>query len=221
MEIPAVGNTPLLGAASGAATLTQTFDSFLLLLTTQLQNQDPLDPMDSDKFTSQLVQFTGVEQSIATNTNLEQLIAMFRANEFSGAVQYIGKFVEAPGGLGALSKGSAEWSYSIHGQASETTVKIVNDKGLTVFWTQGKISTGTHSFVWDGNDAAGNPVPDGAYTLKVASRDQEGNDVDVTLSAFGRVTGVHSEAGETSLDVGAASVLLRDILSVKEAPGGA
>ena len=220
MEIPTIGNTPLSGAASGAASLSQTFDSFLLLLTTQLQNQDPLDPMDSGEFTQQLVQFTGVEQSIATNSNLEQLIAMFRANEFSGAVQYIGKAIEAPGATTALVDGNAEWSYSISGQASETTLKVLNDKGLTVFSTQGKIGTGTHSFVWDGNDAAGNPVADGDYTLSVRSIDQNSDDVDVSINLIGRVTGVQSEAGETQLTIGGIAVALKDILSVKEAPSG-
>ena len=220
MEIPTIGNTPISAAASGAANLSNTFDSFLLLLTTQLKNQDPLDPLDSGEFTQQLVQFTGVEQSIATNANLELLIAMTRANEFSGSVQYIGKVIEAPGGLGVLRNGNAEWTYSIPGQASETTVKILNDKGIAVFATVGKIGTGTHDFVWDGNDAAGNPLPEGAYDLKVISLDADGNDIDVPITAFGRVTGVHSENGETSLDVGAVSVLLRDIRSVREAPGG-
>lgn len=219
MEIPTVGTTPTSGSARGAATLSDTFDSFLLLLTTQLKNQDPLDPLDPGEFTQQLVQFSGVEQSIATNTNLEQLISMFRANEFSGAVQYIGKAVEAPGGLAAMTDGNAEWSYSIPGQASETTLKVLDDNGVAVFSTQGKIGTGTHSFIWDGNDGAGNPLPDGAYTLKVASLDSDGNDIEVTISAFGKVTGVHSEAGETSLDVGAVSVRLKDVLSVREAPG--
>lgn len=220
MHIPAVGSTPLSGAASGTASLTQTFDSFLLLLTTQLQNQDPLDPMDSDKFTSQLIQFTGVEQSIATNSNLEQLIAMFHANEFSGAVQYIGKSIEAHGATTALANGNAEWSYAIPGQTSETTLKVLNDKGLAVFSTTGKIGTGSHNFVWDGKNSAGNPVPDGDYTLIVRAIDPNGDDVDVSINLIGRVTGVQSEAGETQLTIGGVAVALKDILSVKEAPSG-
>lgn len=220
MEISTIGNTPRSAAASGAANLSQTFDSFLLLLTTQLQNQDPLDPMDSSEFTKQLVQFTGVEQSIATNSNLEQLIAMFRASEFSGAVQYIGKSIEASGATTALANGAAEWSYAIPGQTSETTLKIVNDKGLTVFSTPGKIGTGSHGFVWDGNDTAGNPAPNGDYTLIVRSIDQNGDDVDVSINLIGRVTGVQSEAGETQLTIGGVAVALKDILSVKEAPSG-
>jgi flagellar basal-body rod modification protein FlgD len=220
MQTPAVGSTPLLGAASGTASLNQTFDSFLLLLTTQLQNQDPLDPMDSDKFTSQLVQFTGVEQSIATNSNLEQLIAMFRANEFSGAVQYIGKSIEAHGATTALANGNAEWSYAIPGQTSETTLKVLNDRGLAVYSTTGKIGTGSHGFVWDGKDSAGNPAPDGDYTLIVRAIDPNGDDVDVSINLIGRVTGVQSEAGETQLTIGGVAVALKDILSVKEAPSG-
>ena len=220
MEISTVGATTPSAAASSASTLSRTFDSFLLLLTTQLQNQDPLDPMDSNEFTQQLVEFTGVEQSIATNTHLEQLIAMFQSDEFSGAVQYIGKTIEAPGATTALANGKAEWSYTVHGQASKTTVKVLNDKGIAVFSTPGSIATGTHSFAWDGKDAAGNPLPEGAYTLSVQSLGQDGGDVDISIKLLGRVTGVQSEAGETPLTIGETAIALKDILSVRESPSG-
>ena len=220
MHIPAIGNTPASAAASGTASLASTFDSFLLLLTTQLKNQDPLDPLDSGDFTRQLVEFTGVEQSIATNSNLEQLIAMTRANEFAGSVQYIGKIIEAHGSTTALTGGQAEWSYAVTGQVSETTVKVLNERGIAVYTTQGKIGVGTHNFVWDGKDGAGNPLPDGDYTLRVHSLDGEGNDVDISINLFGRVNGVQSEAGETLLTLGRSAIPLKDVLSVKEAPSG-
>ena len=218
MEIPTVGTTTPSASAKSANRLSQTFDSFLLLLTTQLRNQDPLDPMDSSDFTRQLVEFTGVEQSIATNTHLEQLIAMSRADEFSGAVQYIGKTIEAPGSTTALVNGKAEWSYTVHGQANKTTVKVLNDIGLAVFSTPGSIGTGTHNFVWDGKDAVGNPLPDGAYTLSVHSLGEDGGEVEISIKLIGRVTGVQSEAGETQLTIGETAIALKDIVSVKESP---
>ena len=220
MEIPAIGTTPTSASALGATNLAETFDSFLLLLTTQLQNQDPLDPMDSGEFTQQLVQFTGVEQALATNANLEHLIALFRSTEFSGAVQYIGKIIGAPGATTALENGHAEWSYALGGQATETTVKVLNDKGIAVFSAPGKIGSGVHDFVWDGNDAAGNPVPDGDYTLSVRSLDEDGNDLPIGLRIFGRVSGVQTEAGVTTLSVGGTAVSLKDVVSVKEPPSG-
>ena len=220
MEIPTVGATTPSASATGASRLSQTFDSFLLLLTTQLRNQDPLDPMDSSEFTRQLVEFTGVEQSIATNSNLEQLIAMSRADEFSGAVQYIGKTIEAPGATTALVNGNAEWSYTVHGQANKTTVKVLNENGLAVFSTPGSIGTGSHSFVWDGKDANGNLLPEGAYTLIVQSLGDNGGEVDISINLLGRVTGVQSEAGETQLTIGETAIALKNIVSVKESPGG-
>ncbi len=220
MEIPAVGTTPISASALGANSLAETFDSFLLLLTTQLQHQDPLDPMDSGEFTQQLVQFTGVEQALATNANLEHLIALFRSTEFSGAVQYLGKIIGAPGATTTLENGNAEWSYALGGQATETTVKVLNDKGIAVFSAPGKIGSGVHDFVWDGNDNAGNPVPDGDYTLSVRSLDEDGNDLPIGLRIFGRVSGVQTEAGVTTLSVGGTAVSLKDVVSVKEPPSG-
>ena len=220
MQIPAIGTTPTSASALGATGLAETFDSFLLLLTTQLQHQDPLDPMDSGEFTQQLVAFTGVEQALATNTNLEHLISLFQSTEFSGAVQYIGKVIGAPGTTTTLENGHAEWAYSLGGQASETTIKVLNDKGIAIFSTPGKIGSGIYEFVWDGKDAAGNPLPEGDYTLSIRSLDADGNDVPLGIKMFGRVTGVQTEAGVTTLSVGGTAVSLKDVVSVKEPPSG-
>jgi flagellar basal-body rod modification protein FlgD len=97
MEINGVGfKDPAADGSTNAAssTLAGTFDTFLALLTTQLQNQDPLDPMKSEQFTQQLVQFAGVEQSINTNKKLEQLIELQTAGQLNSAVSYMGKTVE-------------------------------------------------------------------------------------------------------------------------------
>ncbi|MGB1540522.1 MAG: flagellar hook assembly protein FlgD, partial [Rickettsiales bacterium] len=76
------------------------FDTFLLLLTTQLQNQDPIEPLDTNEFTAQLVQFANVEQAIDTNSNLETMISMQQGTQINNAVNYIGNFVEAKGNSG-------------------------------------------------------------------------------------------------------------------------
>ena len=99
--------------ASKDSTIAGDFDTFLKILTTQLQNQNPLDPIDSSQFTDQLVQFSSVEQSIKTNKNLEQLIALSGANAFTGVVSYIGKEVTAEGAATNLKDGAASWSFSL------------------------------------------------------------------------------------------------------------
>src|SRR5579884_3869002 len=107
MSVNGLGN----GAGSGTQSqamqqLTGNFDTFLQLLTTQLQNQDPLSPMDSTQFTQQLVEFSQVEQQINTNNNLQNLIGLTEANAGSTAVSYLGKDVTITNGNGALINGA-------------------------------------------------------------------------------------------------------------------
>ena len=115
---------PLL-AGSGSSTsfatssLAENFDTFLTLLTVQLQNQDPLDPLDTNEFTSQLVQFTAVEQAIATNNNLESLIGLTELSHAATRISYLGKEVEAPGSTSYLTDGKAEWSYVLDDEATD------------------------------------------------------------------------------------------------------
>src|SRR5690242_5441077 len=100
------------GAASAQKQLSSNFDTFLTLLTTQLKNQDPLAPMDSNQFTQQLVQFSQVEQQINSNKNLESLIALTKGRSAADAVSYLGKVVTLTDGSAALMNGQAKWAYS-------------------------------------------------------------------------------------------------------------
>ncbi len=111
-------------SAASAATRSESqiaanFDTFLLLLTAQLKNQDPLEPMDSNQFTQQLVQFSQVEQQINANKNLESLIALTKARSSSDAVSYLGKTLTLTDGTAALMGGEAIWAYSLENDAVE------------------------------------------------------------------------------------------------------
>ena len=103
---------------AGLQQLTGNFDTFLQLLTTQLQNQDPLNPMDSSQFTQQLVQFSMVEQQINTNANLQNLLGLTGANAGAGSVNYLGKTVTIGNGNAALIDGQTSWNYSLASQAA-------------------------------------------------------------------------------------------------------
>ena len=100
-------------AASAQKTLSSNFDTFLTLLTTQLQNQDPLQPMDSNQFTQQLVQFSQVEQQINSNKNLESLIALTKSQTATNAVPYLGKTLTLTDGTAAVIGGQAQWTYTV------------------------------------------------------------------------------------------------------------
>ena len=115
-------------AAGDAKTLGSDLNRFLTLLVTQLQNQDPLDPLDTNEFTAQLVQFAGVEQQIQNNANLETLIDIGRASEVAAIVNVIGKRIEAGGTMLALNAGKAEAAYTLSEAAAETKLTVTDDE---------------------------------------------------------------------------------------------
>lgn len=204
---------------SGAseAKLEEDLNRFLTLLVTQLQNQDPLDPLDSNEFTSQLVQFASVEQQIFQNANLEKLVALQETNQISSLVEFIGTTVEAEGNQLPLENGLAEFTYTMPVNANNATLTITNEAGLTVFQGDADTSSGKHVFQWDGRNQFGIPQPDGAYTVLVSGLDFSGNLLEVTHTIFGRVTGAGVEDGLASLFMGDAIVIPQDrVLSVRE-----
>lgn len=203
-------------AAQSSTSLANDFDTFLTLLTTQLQNQDPLEPMDSSEFTNQLVQFSTVEQTIRTNQNLENLVGLTASQMSNDAVGYIGKEVSALGDTTVLKDGNAEWSYAFELQSDQTTILIKDETGKIVYTAQGEKESGAHDLVWDGKDNAGNPLPDGAYTLDVTAIDAKGAPITVATGIKGNVTSVTIIGDQPLLTMGEVSVPLSDVLSVSE-----
>lgn len=214
------GATSLDGSQSAkdGRQLQEDLNNFLNLLVTQLQNQDPLDPMDANEFTSQLVQFASVEQQIYQNANLEKLLEVERNNQVAAMVDYLGATAEAFGNAMPLADGQARATYALGENAVSTTVAVKNAQGQPVFVTSGETGTGLHEFTWDGRDSAGRAADDGTYTLEVSAKRADGTLVDVSQSVFGRVTGAAVENGEVILFMGDAAVPMTDILSVQETP---
>ncbi|MFQ6016753.1 MAG: flagellar hook assembly protein FlgD [Kiloniellaceae bacterium] len=221
MEINGVAFKEPTGSGSNAAgSLAETFDTFLTLLTTQLKNQDPLDPLDSNQFTEQLVQFAGVEQSIATNKKLDQLVALQTSNQLNGAVSYIGKTVEVVSDRLLLRDGIAQISYGIEGNAAQTTINIVDQNGVTVRAVNGEIASGRHEFAWDGKDSRGNQLPDGVYGFTVIAVDSEEQTVNTVTATTGRVTGVEIIDSTVTLNIGELGVPFDSIFAVREHQAG-
>jgi flagellar basal-body rod modification protein FlgD len=190
------------------------YGNFLKMLTTQLQNQDPTAPLDANQFTQQIVSFTEVEQSIATNTNLEKLISMNETESMNSAVSYINKEVEIDGSTSALSKGSALFSYTLGANSDQTVVSITNAEGNTVFTGEGETKTGNHVFKWNGRDTEGNLLDDGNYQISVTAVKKDGTEVASSTSVKGIVTGVTKADGEPALIVNGATVALEKIKGV-------
>ena len=219
MEISDLGSAtaaPAAGGTIGGTSLAETFDNFLLLLTTQLQYQDPLSPMDSNQFTEQLVQFAGVEQTIAANAKLDELIAIQGGGQLSSAVSYIGREIKADGEMISLQNGTSTLLYALDRNAAETTIRIMNENGQTVRVLSGETAAGLHELVWDGKDDNGADQPEGVYGIVVTATGDDGETVSTASGTLGRVTGVETQDGEVFLRLGELLVPLEQVFAVDE-----
>ena len=192
-------------------------NTFLTLLTTQLKYQDPLDPMDTAEFTNQLVQYSSVEQAIQTNEKLDDLLSMNIANLGAQAVSYIGKVAQVMGNVMPLEGGKAKATYTLDKNVVNTTIVVKDMNGNIVYSEQGKMTSGTHEFTWDGKDANGNQLEDGAYKIEVTTKVASGETAaNVVTTVFGRVTGVASDSSGVYVGLGdAVTAALGDILTVR------
>jgi flagellar basal-body rod modification protein FlgD len=188
--------------------LVSTYDTFLKMLTTQLRVQNPLDPMDAEKFTEQLVQYSSVEQQIATNQKLEDMLATMVSTATLGLVNYIGKKIEAVSDVTQLKGGKAVWSLDSAGAAKDATITIRNSAGAVVYEGEMDLEKGENEFEWDGKLANGQEAPEGEYQISVTAADEDGAAVAVTTRVTGEVTGVDTSGAIPYLKIGNTSVPL-------------
>jgi flagellar basal-body rod modification protein FlgD len=191
-------------------------DDFLNLLVAQLQNQDPLNPTDSTEFTSQLAQFSSLEQLGNINSNLETLQLYQSSINNSQAVSFIGKEIVAKGDTVLLENGTAaECQADLPTDASGALVSIYTDTGEFVkSFETGPLSAGRQTFAWDGTGQDGKPVPDGVYHFDMLATDADGSQIDATLLTHGAVTGVGFKDNTAFLSTASGQVALNDVVDV-------
>ncbi len=207
MDIASIAGTQ--GAQTAAGTrIAADFNTFLTLLTAQLQNQDPLDPLDTDKFVSQLVEFSSVEQSIETNRNLEALIALQSSSQTSNALALLGETVVFPGDRAIAAGGAAEWRYQVPEGASAVALTVTDTQGRIVARGTGSAAAGEHAFLYDA--AADGEI----YRLAVAAVDRGGASLAASARSLAAVTSVTTNAGAPSLSTALGDVALADVLRV-------
>ena len=145
-------------------TLSKDYENFLKLLTVQLSNQDPTQPLDTNQVTAQIAQLSQVEQSVNMNKNLEQLVALFTTTQYNSVASYLGKQIDAEGNSGVLHNGRAPFAYYLDSEAATTTVKIKNAADQVVYTGTGPTAQGRNQFVWDGKNNSGQDMPNGIYS---------------------------------------------------------
>jgi flagellar basal-body rod modification protein FlgD len=154
------------------------FQTFLQLLTTQLKNQNPLDPLDTNQFTQQLVQFAQVEQQLKSNDQLGQLVKLEQTTQSTYALGFVGQRVVVDGSTAPLANGAATWSLSVP-KPTVATINIKSASGQSVFSGNYTLGAGRQPFVWDGKDSSGLQWPDGNYTISIAAQDASGQPISI------------------------------------------
>lgn len=213
-------STTASNSTGSLTSLAGNFNTFLNLLTTQLKNQDPTSPVDSNQFTQQLVEFAGVQQQTQTNTLLQQLVNNSQTSQVSSASSFIGTTIQATGDQGALVNGSATFGYTLPNAAGTANVTITDSSGNVVFTGTGSTNAGSNTVSWDGtNSITGATEPAGVYTIKVTATDSLGNAITATPYITGKVDSASISNGSVMLEIGALQVPQGNVTSVTNLPG--
>jgi len=192
-------------------------EQFLQLLVAQLQNQDPLNPMESTEFTSQLAQFSSLEQMIDVNKNLLDIKAAVSGDTHGDPINYIGKEVKADDNSIIRKDGNnLSGSYRLD-EGANITVAIYDRFGKEVRTIHaGWKEPGEYTIDWEGKNNLGFDVADGNYSFDVMGQNSFGNYVPIETFSSGEVTGVNMANGLSYLLLGDKQVALSNVVEVKK-----
>src|ERR1700689_5430608 len=201
---------------AGSQEIAGNFDTFLQLLTTQLQNQDPLSPLDTNQFTEQLVEFASVEQQINENSNLQTLISLQQTSEATQAMQFLGSTVTISSNTAALSNAAgqeATWSFNSPSPAT-ANVTISSANGQVAYTGTTSLSAGNQTYAWNGQGNNGVTWPDGNYTLSINAVGANGQAVTISTQVQGTISSVNVSQNPPQVTVGGQSYPLSSIQSI-------
>ena len=202
-------------STSDYSALSGNYQMFLQLLVTQLQNQSPLDPMDSSKFTEQLVQYSSVEQQIKANQTLADLKTMYAVQSAMSFVSYVGKTVTVDSSSTDLKDGSATWNFTGSADCDKATIEIRDADGNIVYTTTEKLASGEGKFEWSGETDTGGTAPAGTYTISISGQDASGKSITYKSETTGVVDGVDFSGSVPMLSIGGQLISAYLVKSVK------
>lgn len=193
------------------------FNMFLKLLTTQMQHQDPLDPMDTSEYTQQLVQYSQVEQSLQQTSTLKDILSRLSSQDMAQASAFIGREARFASPIAGLGAAPATWSYVADRQPSAITATVTDASGRVV--NERTIAPGAQGrYAWDGTTADGSRAADGAYTLSLKALDANGGTIPVTINSVAIVKDVVTDGTNVMLGANGVRMPLSSLLAVSAAP---
>lgn len=205
--------------ANQSIKLAEDFTQFLTLLTTQLQNQDPLNPMDSTEFTNQLVQFSQVEQSINTNQKLDDMLALQLGSLSTVALGYVGMNVTYTSAeMNWDGTNAIDVNYALTSEAKIAKVNIYDENNVLVRSMTSPVSAGAHKMTWDGKDNNGNVMEAGTYSVKIDAADKDSKPITTATAVTGNVRGIESQNGVIFLLIGERAVALNSVIQATTPP---
>ena len=200
-------------ASSALSSIADNFNSFLTMLTTQLQNQDPSSPMDSDTFTSELATFAGVQQQVNTNTNLATLISLNQDSQVTAGNGLVGEKATFTGTQIPLQSGAGSINFTTTA-AEPVAIAVTDASGNVVRTAQETSAAGSNSWAWNGKDDSGNTLSDGTYNIAVQTQDATGTNSSVPFTVNGIITGISKSSGGVSVQMGAETVDMNNVNSL-------
>ena len=193
-------------------------DDFMTLFITQMQHQDPLEPMDSTDMASQLAQFSNMEATMKMSDNLEKLLGYQVSQNNLQLLTLIGKEVQGAGNtMGVVAGAVSTTQYTLADAANSCRIEIYDSAGRMADTVElGYVASGIQDFTWDATTPSGTVVPDGQYTYKVVAVNALGQKVDVDYRSTGKVTGVNFDGGKAQVTVDKSVTMnVADILVVQ------
>jgi len=196
-------------------------DDFLKLLTAQLQNQDPLSPMDNTAFVAQMAQFSSLEQLQNLNDSLTTFLATASGNGIAAATPLLGRTVAVNGSALDLQAGTpSSLNYGLPASAAGVTLQIKGSSGTVVrTLALGAQTAGSHQVAFDGRDDTGAPLASGSYTYSASAVDPSGQTISGIVTGGGQVTGITVDNGQTMLVIGQTQVPLSAVVGVSAGSG--
>lgn len=190
------------------------YETWLSILATTMENQNPLDPADTNELMAQLTSYAQLEQQVAINDNLTTIIDTLDASGLTTGVAYLGLDATMEGDEVTVEDDGtvdASWTYDLDTAADSVTLTVSDSDGNTVYETSGDTGSGSHTFSWDGTDSDGETVDAGQYTLTVTATDSSGSTVSSTIYVTGTITGADSSSGSLVLYMGDTELSADDI----------